>query len=95
MSKDVFPALPQQTARRVLDIAQLKIQEKPEEDFTTTRFEQSFDLSELQAVLEVMNDVSEEEYNQAHHDEEQRILEYEAQCLLDEMDESDWEEFFS
>jgi hypothetical protein len=85
-----LPALPQQTSRRVLELARLKIREKPKEVFESVRFRQAFDLSELKGVLE---DMDEQEYHEAHQDEEKRILDHEGRCIVDELSEKDWEEF--
>jgi hypothetical protein len=66
----------------------LKIQEKPEEELSAVRFQQNFDLSELQAVLDAKQSM-EEEYHQISHDDD------EAQSIVKEMNAADWEEFFA
>jgi hypothetical protein len=71
-------------------MAQLRIQETPEEDLDAVRVQQSFDMSELGSLLEAME---KEEYDHAHQDEEQQILDYEAQEILNEMSDGEWEAF--
>jgi hypothetical protein len=74
-------------------MAQLRIQETPEEDLDAVRVQQSFDMTELRALLDAMECSLQEEYDQAHQDEEQRILDYEAQEILNELSDGEWEAF--
>jgi hypothetical protein len=72
-----LPALSEQTSRRVLALAHLKIQEKGEEEFEAVRFQQDLDMSELQAIGDL--------FGEAHQDETRgRLAEEIAADDLDE-----------
>jgi hypothetical protein len=96
MASSVLPSLHQQTAQRFRAIERMQADEKPAENLYSRRFLQSIDMSELQAALRVIEEMNEEEYEQAHQDEEDLIRGYEAQCVIDEldMDQADWQEFW-